>query len=31
VIVPCAGHLFEEQRTFEKVAALARDWFLAHL
>lgn len=31
VIVPGAGHLFEEPRALEKVAALARDWFLAHL
>jgi dienelactone hydrolase len=31
VIVPGAGHLFEETGALEKVAALARDWFLAHL
>jgi len=31
VIVPGAGHLFEEPGALEKVAALARDWFLAHL
>jgi putative phosphoribosyl transferase len=31
VIVPGAGHLFEEPGALEKVAALARDWFLHHL
>jgi putative phosphoribosyl transferase len=31
VIVPGAGHLFEEPGALEKVAALARDWFRAHL
>jgi putative phosphoribosyl transferase len=31
VIVPGAGHLFEEPGALEKVAALARDWFLARL
>jgi dienelactone hydrolase len=31
VIVPGAGHLFEEPGALEKVAALARDWFLRHL
>ena len=31
VIVPGAGHLFEEPGALETVAALARDWFLAHL
>jgi dienelactone hydrolase len=31
VIVPGAGHLFEEAGALEKVSALARDWFLAHL
>jgi dienelactone hydrolase len=31
VIVPGATHLFEEPGALEKVAALARDWFLAHL
>jgi putative phosphoribosyl transferase len=30
-IVPGAGHLFAEPGALEKVAALARDWFLAHL
>ncbi|RPJ06693.1 MAG: alpha/beta hydrolase, partial [Deltaproteobacteria bacterium] len=30
VIVPGASHLFEEPGTLEKVAALARDWFLRH-
>jgi putative phosphoribosyl transferase len=30
-IVPGAGHLFEEPGALEKVAALARDWFLQHL
>lgn len=31
VIVPGAGHLFEEPGTLEKVASLARDWFAKHL
>jgi putative phosphoribosyl transferase len=31
VIVPGATHLFEEPGALEKVAALARDWFLQHL
>jgi dienelactone hydrolase len=31
VIVPGAGHLFEEPGALEKVASLARDWFLQHL
>ncbi|MDE2335181.1 MAG: alpha/beta hydrolase, partial [Rhodospirillales bacterium] len=30
-IVPGATHLFEEPGALEAVAALARDWFLAHL
>ena len=30
-IVPGASHLFEEPGTLERVAALARDWFAAHL
>lgn len=30
-IVPGAGHLFEEAGTLEKAAALAADWFYAHL
>jgi putative phosphoribosyl transferase len=30
-IVPGATHLFEEPGALEQVAALARDWFLAHL
>jgi pimeloyl-ACP methyl ester carboxylesterase len=30
-IVPGAGHLFAEPGALEKVAALARDWFLAYL
>jgi dienelactone hydrolase len=30
-IVPGATHLFEEPGTLERVAELARDWFLAHL
>jgi putative phosphoribosyl transferase len=30
-IVPGATHLFEEAGTLERVASLARDWFLAHL
>jgi pimeloyl-ACP methyl ester carboxylesterase len=31
VIVPGAGHLFEEPGTLEQVAELARDWFLRYL
>jgi pimeloyl-ACP methyl ester carboxylesterase len=31
VIVPNAGHLFEEPGALEQVASLARDWFLRHL
>jgi len=30
-IVPGATHLFEEPGCLEKVAVLARDWFLRHL
>jgi putative phosphoribosyl transferase len=30
-IVPGATHLFEEPGTLERVAELARDWFLEHL
>lgn len=30
-IVPGASHLFEESDALERVAALARDWFLMHL
>lgn len=30
-IVPRATHLFEESGALERVAELARDWFLAHL
>jgi pimeloyl-ACP methyl ester carboxylesterase len=30
-VVPGATHLFEEPGTLERVAALARDWFLRHL
>jgi putative phosphoribosyl transferase len=30
-IVPGASHLFEEPGTLDTAAALARDWFLAHL
>lgn len=30
-VVPGATHLFEEPGTLEKVAELARDWFIAHL
>ena len=30
-IVPGATHLFEEPGTLERVAELARDWFLRHL
>jgi dienelactone hydrolase len=30
-IVPGASHLFEEPGTLERVAELARDWFLLHL
>lgn len=31
VIVPGAGHLFEEPGTLDQVVELARDWFLTHL
>jgi len=31
VVVPGATHLFEEPGTLDRVAALARDWFLSHL
>ena len=31
VVVPGATHLFEEPGALEKVAGLARDWFLDHL
>ena len=31
VVVPDATHLFEEPGALDRVAALARDWFLAHL
>ena len=30
-VVPGATHLFEETGTLEKVAVLAREWFIAHL
>jgi hypothetical protein len=30
-IVPGATHLFEEPGALERVAVLARDWFLQHL
>jgi pimeloyl-ACP methyl ester carboxylesterase len=30
-VVPGAGHLFEEPGALERVAALARDWFVRHL
>ena len=30
-VVPGAGHLFEEPGALERVAELARSWFLAHL
>jgi putative phosphoribosyl transferase len=30
-VVPGAGHLFEEPGALQRVAALARDWFLRHL
>jgi pimeloyl-ACP methyl ester carboxylesterase len=30
-VVPGAGHLFEEPGALERVASLARDWFLQHL
>jgi pimeloyl-ACP methyl ester carboxylesterase len=30
-IVPGAGHLFKEPGALDSVAALARDWFVAHL
>jgi putative phosphoribosyl transferase len=31
VVVPGATHLFEEPGTLDRVAELARDWFLGHL
>jgi pimeloyl-ACP methyl ester carboxylesterase len=31
VVIPRAGHLFEEPGTLERVAELSRDWFLKHL
>jgi putative phosphoribosyl transferase len=31
VIVPGAGHLFEEPEALEQVADLAHDWFLRYL
>ncbi len=31
VVVPGAGHLFEEPGTLEQVARLAQQWFLRHL
>jgi hypothetical protein len=31
VIVPGAGHLFEEPGTLDQVVVHAREWFLAHL
>lgn len=31
VIIPGAGHLFEEAGALEEVADLAKDWFLKHL
>jgi putative phosphoribosyl transferase len=31
VVVPGASHLFEEPGALEKVATLARDWFVSHL
>jgi putative phosphoribosyl transferase len=31
VIVPGAGHLFEEPGTLDEVVTLAREWFLRHL
>ncbi|MYQ50633.1 hypothetical protein GA0115247_10481, partial [Streptomyces sp. PalvLS-984] len=30
-VVPGATHLFEEPGALDQVAALARDWFTAHL
>jgi putative phosphoribosyl transferase len=30
-IIPGASHLFEERDALDRVAALARDWFLEHL
>jgi putative phosphoribosyl transferase len=30
VIVPGASHLFEEPGTLDKVAQLARNWFIKH-
>lgn len=31
LVVPGAGHLFEEPGTLDRVVAHARDWFLSHL
>jgi pimeloyl-ACP methyl ester carboxylesterase len=31
VVIPRAGHLFEEPGALERVAELSRDWFLKHL
>lgn len=31
IVVPGAGHLFEETGTLDEVAILARDWFTRHL
>jgi dienelactone hydrolase len=31
IVVPGATHLFEEPGTLERVAELARDWFVNHL
>ena len=31
VVIPGAGHLFEEPGALERVAELARDWFARHL
>ena len=31
LVVPGAGHLFEEPGTLDQVATAARDWFVHHL
>jgi putative phosphoribosyl transferase len=31
IVIPGAGHLFEERGTLERVAELARDWFVRYL
>jgi dienelactone hydrolase len=31
VLIPAAGHLFDEPRSLEKVSGLASEWFMRHL